>query len=134
MRPADFIIGGAETPYMFRWWIVPRNRWFNVYLHKIVRSDDDRALHDHPWWNISILLRGFYREVTPRGTKMRRGGSIVFRSAKTAHRLEVDAPCWSLFLTGPTIRTWGFHCPKGWVEWTKFVDERDNGAVGRGCA
>jgi hypothetical protein len=48
-RRPDFIIGGADNPYLLRWWIIPRNRWCNVYLHKILRDDDPRALHDHPW-------------------------------------------------------------------------------------
>jgi hypothetical protein len=47
-RPPDFVIGG-DSPYMLRWWIIPRNKFFNIYLHRFLRSDDDRALHDHPW-------------------------------------------------------------------------------------
>lgn len=150
MRAPDFIIGGAEHPYMLRWWVIPRNRWFNIYLHKILRDDDDRALHDHPWWNVSILLRGAYREVMPdlsrRPTpyariadlptraKLRRAGSIVFRRATASHRLEVaKGPVWSLFITGPVIREWGFHCPRGWRYWRDFVASNDPGAVGRGC-
>ncbi|MDZ7823006.1 MAG: hypothetical protein U5K75_02470 [Ahrensia sp.] len=61
----DLIIGGAEDPYMRRWFIIPRNRWFNIYLHEIVRSDDDRALHDHPWWSLSLVLDGQMLEVLP---------------------------------------------------------------------
>jgi hypothetical protein len=60
-RAPDFLIGGADDPYIRRWWVIPRNRWFNVYLHQFLRSDDDRALHDHPWANCSILLRGATR-------------------------------------------------------------------------
>ena len=59
-RAPDFQIGGSVNPYCNRWWVIPRNRWFNIYLHEFVRDDDDRALHDHPWWNISIVLRGGY--------------------------------------------------------------------------
>lgn len=47
-RPPDVVIGGDASPYMRRWWVIPRNRRFNVYLHHFLRSDDDRALHDHP--------------------------------------------------------------------------------------
>jgi len=136
-REPDFVIGSPEAPYMHRWFVIPRNRWFNIYLHKIVRSDDDRALHDHPWWNVSIILRGGYFEHVPGAVRKRRAGSVVVRGALTAHRLEVDkriAPhAWTLFITGPRIREWGFHCPKGWVLWTDFVDDRDAGKVGRGC-
>lgn len=134
-RPADFIIGGAENPYMFRWWIIPRNRWFNIYLHHIVRDDDDRALHDHPWVNISIVLKGGYLEVMPGVAKWRAPGSVVFRRPKSAHRLVVGpgGSCWSLFITGPRVREWGFLCPQGWRHWQVFTAANDSARVGRGC-
>lgn len=132
-RDPDFIIGKPGSPYMRRWYVIPRNRWFNIYLHNIVRSDDDRALHDHPWWNLSILLKGSYREVTPKGTFLRGAGSVVFRRATAAHRLEVDGSTWSLFITGRKVREWGFWCPQGWKIWTSFVDMTNTGAIGPGC-
>lgn len=144
-RPADFIIGGANNPYMFRWYIIPRNRFFNVYLHKIVRDDDDRALHDHPWASLSLVLSGRYCEIThshsPAGgerAERRRvygRGSIIYRSATYSHRLEVinQQPCWTLFLTGRKVREWGFFCRAGWKPWHEFVDAKDSGAVGAGC-
>lgn len=138
-RPPDFVVGGKEDPYLMRWWVIPRNRFFNVYLHHFLRSDDDRALHDHPWWNLSILLRGEYTEHTIAAggvhrAVIRRAGQFKFRGAKSAHRIELhNGPCWTLFLTGPTLRTWGFHCPRGWRPWKEFVDDRDSGKVGRGC-
>lgn len=60
----DGIDGGPRRPYLTRWHIIPRNRWFNLYLHKFVHGDDDRALHDHPWVSASLLLEGRYREHT----------------------------------------------------------------------
>ena len=137
-RPPDFIIGGKEHPYMLRWWIIPRNKYFNIYLHKFLRSDDDRALHDHPWLNVSYLLEGTYVEhvINAGGVQIAtryKAGQFKFRRAVAAHRIEIDDPCWSLFITGPVIRTWGFHCPKGWRPWQQFVDQRDSGSVGRGC-
>ena len=44
--------------YLSRWHIIPRNRFFNIYLHRFTGSDDDRALHCHPWASVSIKLRG----------------------------------------------------------------------------
>lgn len=133
-RKPDFIIGSHDNPYMLRWYVIPRNKWFNIYLHKILRSDDDRALHDHPWLNMSLLLSGKYREVTPNSNRIIKAGSVIFRRPISSHRLEtVDGHCWSLFITGPTIRTWGFHCPKGWIPWYNFVDTNDRGLVGPGC-
>ncbi len=143
-RPPDFVIGGADSPYMRRWWVIPRNRFFNIYLHNIVRDDDDRALHDHPWWNLSIVLRGGYWEYVPISPLEPAGatigswrgvGSFVLRRPTAAHRLALmtGASCWSLFITGPNVRTWGFHCPKGWVPWQQFCAPGDSSQIGRGC-
>lgn len=134
-REPDFIIGEAANPYMRRWWVIPRNEMSNVYLHEILRDDDDRALHDHPWANTSILLSGSYIEHTPEGSFVREAGSIVHRQATDSHRLEVErgSRVVSLFITGPKVRDWGFHCPKGWVAWQDFTSPLDKGLVGRGC-
>lgn len=148
-RPPDENIGGEERPYIKRWHIARKSRipglsklLENVYLHNVRRSDDDRAKHDHPWWNVSIVLWGGYYEhmpLHPRGyaegwdrrtvRKWRGIGSIVFRRAEAAHRLEL--PChpvkqtWTLFITGRKSREWGFYCPTGWRHWTEFGE--------RGC-
>jgi hypothetical protein len=133
-RPPDFVIGDKTNPYMLRWWIIPRNKWFNIYLHKVCRDDDDRALHDHPWVSLSIVLKTGYVEVTPGGRKSFRAGSVIYRNATYQHRLELDkGPAWTLFITGPKVRDWGFWCPKGFVHWKDFVAPHDKGQVGRGC-
>lgn len=135
-----FIVGGADNPYMLRWYVLPRNRRFNVYLHKFLRDDDNRALHDHPWWFVSVILRGGYVEHTVRGWITRNLGSVAFRHATHRHRVVLwrDAkgkaiPTWTLFVTGRKKRTWGFWCPQGFVPWNKFVATGDSGAVGKGC-
>lgn len=140
-RPPDYVIGGAERPYMLRWWVIPRNRFFNVYLHCFLRSDDDRALHDHPWTNCSIVLRGAYAEHTiaqggVHRVAYRKAGDWHFRwTGRMAHRIEIEAPCWTLFLTGPRYREWFFHCTeRGLVHWKAFTAADNPGAIGRGCA
>lgn len=135
-RSPDFIIGAEDDVYLRRWFIIPRNRWFNVYLHHFCRSDDPRALHDHPWANMSVLLRGSYVEVTPKGRFLRRPFRPVLRGATAAHRVELIAgkSVWSLFITGPKQRSWGFHCPKGWRPWQEFVSMTPGGnKLGKGC-
>lgn len=149
-RKPDFVIGGAERPYIRRWWVIPRNRCFNIYLHQFLRSDDDRAHHGHPWlFNFSWVLRGPLVEHL-----IKAGGLLVkmlllpgdwrFRWGASPHRLElltkavedgepVMSECWTLFITGPRVREWGFYCPQGWVHWKKFTAADDEGAVGRGC-
>ena len=56
-------------------------------------------------------------------------------SGAAAHRLElIDGPCWTLFVTGPRYREWGFHCPqRGWVPWKEFTSADNSGEIGRGC-
>jgi hypothetical protein len=156
-RPPDRIIGGASDPYLRRWFIIPRNRWFNIYLHQFLRSDDDRALHDHPWVNLSILLTGRYMEHDVDGNVTLRKPwrpwapwRLVFRLATTFHRIEMltttsepqgwtgytvthELPVWTLFLTGPNVREWGFLCPQGWRHWREFTNPANSGEIGRGC-
>lgn len=140
-RQPDFVIGGPARPYLRRWYLLPRNPVFNVYVHHFVRSDDDRALHDHPWPNVSWLLRGLYIEhtIAAGGIHHRNvliaGDWRVRWTGRLAHRIELTVgPCWTLFITGPRYRQWGFHCPDaGWVPWFRFVDDRDSGRTGRGC-
>lgn len=134
-RAPDYIIGDPAEPYMLRWWIVPRNAGCNVYLHAILRSDDDRALHDHPWPNTSMLIDGRYVEHTPEGRFERGPGWIGSREANAAHRLEIHPGerAISLFFTGPKVREWGFLCPKGWVHWQDFTAGTNGERIGRGC-
>lgn len=140
-RGPDFIIGGTERPYLCRWFVIPRNPIFNIYLHCFLRSDDDRALHDHPWMNLSILLNGEYTEhtIAAGGIHQRqilRAGSWRFRwTGRIAHRVELHrGPAWTLFITGPRYRNWGFHCAEtGWISWEQFCADDDKGQIGRGC-
>jgi hypothetical protein len=139
-RMPDFIIGGAQAPYLLRWFVIPRNPVFNLYVHEFHRSDDDRALHDHPWINLSILVTGEYTEHTICAggvhlRRVRREGDLVLRRSRHAHRIELHAgPCHTLFITGPRLRAWGFHCADaGWIHWKAFTRADDKGAIGRGC-
>jgi len=162
-REPDIIIGEQDDPYLFRWWLIPRNKYFNIYLHKFLRSDDSRSLHDHPWFNISVILWGSYTEIMPANRfkwlsegdrkviRKRRYPFIpIFRDANWIHRVELDSqlhidiedqgdaikekPVWTLFITGPWRRRWGFHCPKEWRHWQEYVEITDGGnSIGRGC-
>ena len=121
LRPTDRVIGPAADPYMLRWYMIPRNRFFNIYLHCILRDDDARGLHDHPWASLSLILKGSYAEVVdvaypwrPRYRGFARG-AVIYRRALFLHRLlVVDGPVWTLFITGRKVREWGFWCPQGW--------------------
>lgn len=134
-RAPDFLIGPPGDPYMERWFLIPRNKQFNVYYHRILHDDDDRALHDHPWPSLSVVTAGRLREVTEAGARELARGDVVFRTGEFAHRLELvgGKPAETLFITGPNYRDWGFLCPQGWRRWDLFVDPANPGEPGAGC-
>jgi len=143
-----FVIGYPGRPYLLRWYVLPRNPVLNVYLHKFVRDDDDRALHDHPWPSLSVLLKGWYIEVTEEERFGRRvevhspyfAGAVRLRSATFRHRIMLPhgRPAWTLFFTGPVLREWGFWCrseggTERFVPHQEFTKPGNPGEVGAGC-
>lgn len=141
-RQPDAIIGGANNPYLKRWHLTPRGAGPAVYLHQFLRSDDDRALHDHPWSSVSIILAGRYVEHLPDGIRaLRSPGHVIERDASSAHRVQLlpnpdtggEHPCWTLFLVGDRVRDWGFHCPHAWIPWQQFTAGVNGELVGKGC-
>jgi len=115
--------------YLHRWHILPRNRWLNVYLHRFTGSDDERALHCHPWPSVSILLRGNLLEVMPGKFREIPRWVPVLRRANHKHRLvHWGKPTWTLFITGPRrhfpgtkIPMWFFHCVNGKKPWYEMT-------------
>ncbi len=62
--------------YLIRWYLL-RTSFVAVFVHKFVRSDEDRALHDHPWNFLVIPIWRGYREHSERPkTKSERAGII----------------------------------------------------------
>ena len=124
--------------YIRRWHIIPRNRGFNIYLHKTMLSDRE-MFHDHPWNNISIVLWGGYVEVQPDNwlceeyalgarSRIRVRGDIIRRTAEQPHYLLqplANRPCWTLFITGRLRRTWGFYTKSGWFPHHEVVEVVD---------
>lgn len=104
------VIGPDECPMMVRW--VLECPWGSIRLHHFLRPDDMRHLHDHPWWFVTLLLRGSYRDIGEVDgqrvvSDMLRPGSVRFRPAHHVHAVDT-AGCWSLVITGPIQRRWGF--------------------------
>lgn len=133
----DIVIGLERgEPYLTRWYIAPRNKHGNCYLHIQTRSDDDRALHDHPWQNMSVILAGGYDEVigdafgNELATVRRQEGDVVQRDTTWTHRLIM--PEWNtlgytmtLFTTGPKVRDWGFWVDRKFIPWQRFTEAND---------
>lgn len=134
--PYFHIVGIDGSEYMRRYWLLRPRKWcpISIRVHHILRSDDDRALHDHPFHYCSIILRGGYVEVRPAklpngprfGLNVSRwhgAGSVLFRPASSAHRLEIlhGGEAWSLFIMSRKVRTWGFWTPYGWCPWDEYL-------------
>ncbi len=117
------ITGLDGSDYLIRRYLLPRNKFLNAYLHSFLGSDDDRALHDHPWFSVSCVLKGRLVEHRPDGSKRTiKRGQIALRGPKYLHRIElpVNESATTLFITGPVVRTWGFVCPEGWKSWNEY--------------
>lgn len=81
----------------------PWFRPFNILLHRWIKGDEE-LMHDHPRWSITICLRGRLIEHTPWETKILTPGSVVFRSRKFIHRIEIpkkySGKTWTIFIVG----------------------------------
>lgn len=128
-RTPDFVV---DVDYMDRWYIIPRNRFFNVYFHYFYGSDAPTP-HDHPWLSMGWILDGQYTEHTPKGDFIRKAGDITFRLPRSLHWIEIDQPVFTLFITGPRVRRWGFQCDSGWVDYEKYIARRGGNRLASGC-
>ncbi len=133
------IENSCGEPYLIRYFVLgsshSRSRLFDgaVYLHHIIRSDEDRALHDHPWKFTSLILWGGYVEVLPhmRGYEKTyrevayKAPAIVKHEAADSHRLILEEPAWTLVFRGPKVRGLGFHADGRWVPWAEYTTSED---------
>lgn len=113
------IVGRDGSAYLERWLLTERSDGGHVYLHRIVRSDEDLQLHSHPWCATSLILLGSYIEerryndvAGGYGVQRRRyvPGEVNVIDADTFHRLDItSSEVWTLFTTGPKVRdVWSF--------------------------
>ena len=125
MKP-DFQIPG----YLNRWHLIPRNKWFNIYLHQFIGPDPSEYLHDHPWWSMSIVLRGKYLEQGARWLSLLEG-RIIVREPSDSHIIfgPYISECWTLFITGPVVRDWGFWVDGKWMKHTDYLDPIQDGEM-----
>lgn len=130
---------GSENIYMRRWILLLPFGLGTLRVHQIMRSDDDRHLHDHPFDFTSFLLSGGYFESIPcdgrllfgnsvwpvRQTKVthyRPRFSIVRKKAEDLHALTLTCPVWTLVYGGPKRREWGFATELGWIHNERYFD------------
>jgi len=112
----------------FRRYRLIRTPWFALYIHQILRSDMDSALHDHPFDFSSLILKGSYLEQSmyPSDTNTIYcneffPGDVVKHKGEELHKLTLTSKSvWTLVLTSGNYRDWGYHTCRGWVNHRKF--------------
>jgi hypothetical protein len=127
------VIGGdapaeLKLPPLMTRYILFRCAAFGVYLHHFTRSDHDRALHDHPWPFVAIVLKGGYLEIHNQHEagheviETHKPGAVLIRPAEWRHRVVLPAgrTSWSLTIVGRRKRRWGFYTPSGWCWWRQY--------------
>lgn len=128
------------TLYMGRWALF-ETHWLSARVHHIASDDYDRAMHDHPWPFVSVVLSGSYDEVRPvrndendwyegdfflrdfevSEVKWRAAGSIAYRRPTDRHLVKNVRPnTYTLFIYGPARQWWGFYTRQGKIHWQDF--------------
>lgn len=125
-RPCRLIKPEGE-PYLERYWLGEKHDRF-WYLHRFLRNDAERHLHDHPWETAhSLVLTGRYTEergiaiplhqslghaVINLGERRVRWFNTLARSRREIdlHRITTIQPeTWTLFWHGAWDYPWGFY-------------------------
>jgi hypothetical protein len=119
--PHRTIVNCDRDPLLTRWYLI-RTAPIAVFLHLFHRSDEDRALHDHPWNFITVILWNGYLEHTPAGIKRRWPFTIHYRPATWQHRVELinGRKPLTLFIRFREHRVWGFWEKTGFIAWNKW--------------
>nr|WP_218182552.1 hypothetical protein [Pseudomonas sp. C6002] len=143
---------GTEM-YMGRWWLFnPYSRethkpalWWcpwSFRIHHIMRHDEDRDLHDHPWNARTVILRGWYVEQrliegfdqelaalgysgSAQATEYidRQAGDTARLRHGEYHRIDQISPggVYTLFITSKWRGDWGFLVSGVKVPWRKYT-------------
>ncbi len=121
-------LGEKECPYAYRWVFIFFG--YSIRVHKWLRSDDKRYMHNHAWWFLTFVLKGSYTDVSfDSDYKMKvescindsiahdqcifkdvvKRFSFRFRPSMHTHYVEIpEGGAWTILLTGKPLRKWGF--------------------------
>jgi hypothetical protein len=142
-------IVSKEGVVHFRRYRLLSTPWFNIYIHNILKSDEDRDPHDHPFSFIAFMFWGSYQEEwlgayedhcywdPPLGygwnmrTQIRRIGSIFWHMAKDFHKITLRTKSvWTLvFASGRKRPGWGYQTKKGWIHFKEYRQLKSEGKL-----
>lgn len=115
----------------FKRWAILETKWFNIYLHKIYKSDEDKHPHNHPWNFWSLILWGSYKEelwtydgfdyihTLTRTVEQRKWLSLAKRETYQYHKITLTKPVLTLVITGKRRKEWGY------LKDNKFCDNEE---------
>ncbi len=110
------------------------------FLHHFHKSDQGRELHNHPYTGTSLILAGGYIEERMSELATIGGKAFTEVSATTYlpgdintlgladyHRTDLlnkELGCWTLFVTGPRLKEWGF-LNRGTLDFFPYMSKKD---------
>lgn len=121
----------------FRRYRLIQTPWFAVYVHQILRSDEDLDPHDHPWNFTSVMLSGAYHEDSwypPLFDKMQSNdyyaGDVIEHKAEDAHKLRlISKDVWTLVFVSGRSRYWGYQTKAGWIGHEEYRQLKNEGKL-----
>ena len=138
-------IVSKEGKVHFKRWRILSTPWFNIYIHNILRSDEDAHPHDHPWHFLSFILWGGYTELWlgayedwkywtggyGMNRDVRSPGSFVYHNAKDFHKITLlKDSAWTLVFTfGKRRPSWGYQTPQGWIDHKAYRQLKNEGKL-----
>jgi len=100
-------LGEDNCPYAYRWVLILFG--YSIRVHRWIRSDDKRYMHNHPWWFITFVLRGSYKDVSLNGVEYLKRCSLKYRNSMHTHYVEIPkGGALTLLITGKPMNKWGF--------------------------
>lgn len=121
----------------FRRYRLLQTPWFAIYIHQILRSDEDLDPHDHPWNFASVILEGAYHEDSwypPHFDTMHSrdyySGDVIEHKAEDAHKLRLmSREVWTLVFVSGRERVWGYQTKEGWIGHKEYRQLKNEGKL-----
>lgn len=133
------VIGAPECALLHRWTLLDTTRG-RLWVHHFMPDTEDRDPHDHPRSFVTFVVAGGYTDISylptwsasgfvERISRCRRG-SIHFRHAEHMHRTKTGPDgAWTIVLTGPDVREWGFLKHGIWWPMRRYIDSFGHNSI-----
>lgn len=118
-------LGKSECPYAHRTYLIFFG--YSIRIHKWYRSDDKRYMHNHPWWFITFVIKGSYKDVSLglfkdiyQNDYLKRF-HIRYRKPNHTHYVEIPkGGCTTILITGRKNKQWGFWVNKRYLRINRY--------------